>query len=169
MAFPVPVDARAAKDFELVLGQEEMLRNSFDLNAGITATVEGEWMKLTTTGAVVAAKTVNAVDTSAAPAIGAKCCWTKYSSTSMDLGQSDAFATGKVDLLSGVFQAKSKLYDVGGTYAPGNLLVVVHDNVNGRGVLYGLDPAAITTRQLAGVVGRVIDLVNGVLHFESVA
>lgn len=169
MSFPVPKDVRTTRDFELVLGQDELLRQSmpvFDAAADVDV---GEWLKPAVSGGVTkAAKLETGVDTLAAPARGAKCSWTLYRQGDSNNGQSDAMATGTVDLLSGTYQAKTKLFITGGGTAPGNLLVAVFDT--GRGVLAGVDPVGpVTVLQLQAAVGRVIEVANGQLHFETPA
>lgn len=168
MAFPVPPDARADRDFQLVLGQDEMLRQSFPITTTTDSFEVGEWVKLVTDGGVTKADKVTAAATLAAPAAGAKCCWTVYVDGDSSNGQGDAMATKTLDLLGGSYQAKTKIYNTGGTFAPGHLLVVVHDGVNDRGYLDAIDPTAPpTAAQLAGVVGKVIEVAGGVLHFEA--
>lgn len=168
MTFPVPKDVRTTRDFELVKGQDELLRQSM-LLADPTADVDvGEWMKPVVSGGVTkASKLITGVDTQAAPALGAKCSWTLYRQGDSANGQSDAMATGSVDLLSGTYQAKTKIYVTGGGLTPGNLLIAIFDSA--RGVLSGVDPAAVTVEQLQGAVGRVLEVVSGVLHFETPA
>ena len=168
MAFPVPKDVRTTRDFELILGGEEALRQSMQLFDPAADVDVGEWMKPVTSGGVTkASKLITAVDTQAAPAKGAKASWTRYRQNDLSNGQTDAIATGTVDLLSGTYQAKTKLYVVGGGVAPGNLLVAIFDS--GQGVLSGVDPAAVTVAQLQAAVGRVIEVAAGVLHYESPA
>lgn len=171
MAFPVPPDARAARDFQLVLGQDEMLRQSMPITTTTDSFEIGEWVKLVNDGGVTKADKVVAADDLAAPAVGAKCCWTVYVDGDSSAGQGDAMATKTLDVLSGTYQAKTKLYDNSGALADngsvGYLLVVVHDGTNDRGVLDAVDPASATAAQLAGVVGKVIEVSGGVLHFEA--
>ena len=169
MAFPVPKDVRTTRDFELVFGQDELLRQSmaiFDLTKPIDV---GEWLKPVTSGGFTkASKLITAVDTLAAPALGARVSWTRYRQGDANQGQSDALATGKVDILSGTYQAKTKIYDTASVlFAPGRLLVAKHDTVSDRGFLDALDPATATIRQLQAVVGRCIEVAAGVLHYES--
>jgi hypothetical protein len=169
MSFPVPKDVRTTRDFELVLGQDELLRQSmqvFDAAADIDV---GEWLKPAVSGGITKAKKLeNGTDTQAAPARGAKCSWTLYRQGDSNNGQTDAMATGTVDLLSGTYQAKTKLFVTGGGVAPGNLLIAIEDS--GRGVLSGVDPIGpVTVLQLQAAVGRVLEVANGQLHFETPA
>ena len=168
MPFPVPKDVRTTRDFELVKGVDELLRTPTEI-ADLTADIDvGEWLKPVTSGGVTkAGKLVTAVDTLAAPALGAKVSWTLYRQGDTSAGQADAVGTSKVDLLSGTYQAKTKLYNSGsGDLAPGNLLVATFQA--GRGELDALDPATATVRQLQAAVGRIIEVADGVLHYESV-
>lgn len=166
MAFPVPSDARAVKDFELVKGINEALRTSLVIG-DLTKPIDvGEWMKV---GAgATAAKLATGVDTLAAPAMGAKVSWTRYRQNDPSGGQGDALATSQVDLLSGNYQAKTKLFVTGSTYNPGDLLVAVFDVTQAGGILDAVNGTA-TARQIQAAVGRVISLANGVLHYEAPA
>jgi hypothetical protein len=168
MAFPVPKDVRTTRDFELIFGQDELLRQSMAL-ADLTKPVDvGEWMKPMTSGGFTKAAKLGAGDTLAAPALGARVSWTRYRQGDMNNGQSDAVATGTIDILSGTYQAKTKIFDSASVlFAPGRLLVAKHDGVNDRGFLDALDPATATVRQLQAVVGRCIEVAGGVLHYES--
>ncbi|TAL43324.1 MAG: hypothetical protein EPN91_06615 [Salinibacterium sp.] len=165
MTFPVPPDVRASRDFELVFGQDEILRNSTQLDDPTVSVAYGEWMKL----AAGKAKKLEAGDVLAAPPNGAKVSWTLYKSGDSIGGQSDAVATKSVDLLSGTYQAKTKLYNTGSTYLQsGNLLVAVYDATLG-GILDAPNPAAYTVLHLAAAIGRVISVDDGVLTYESPA
>jgi len=168
MAFPVPPDVRGTRDFELVLGQDELLRQSMPVEDPAASVDVGEWMKpVDVSGVTKAKKLETGVDTLAAPALGAKVSWTKYRQGDSNLGQSDAMATGTVDLLSGTYQAKTKLYNTGagGLLAPGNLVVATFQTDKGQ--LDVLDPATATVRQLQAVVGRILSVANGQMHYEA--
>jgi len=166
MAFPVPKDVRTTRDFELVFGQDELLRQSMPI-ADLAAPLDvGEWVKLATSGGATKAAKLTAGSTLAAPAMGARVCWTRYRTGDASGGQSDALATGTCDILSGTYQAKTKLYNTGGTFAPGSLLVATFDAVNSRGYLDAVVGTA-TLAQLQAVVGRCIEVAAGVLHYES--
>ena len=171
MAFPVPKDVRTTRDFELVKGIDELLRTSTEIADLVEPVDVGEWMKPVTSGGVTkAGKLETGTDTLAAPALGAKASWTLYRQNDSSAGQADVQGTGKLDLISGTYQAKTRLYNTGsGNLAPGNLLVAVFDGTQGGGILDALDPASATTRQLQAVVGRIIEVADGVLHYESVA
>jgi len=168
MAFPVPKDVRTTRDFELVLGQDEVLRQSMAI-ADLTKNLDvGEWVKPSTSGGVTKAAKLVVGDTLASPALGARASWTRFRPGDASTGQSDALATGTCDLLGGTYQAKTKIYDTASVlFAPGRLLVAKWDSVNDRGYLDALDPAAATIRQLQAVVGRCIEVAGGVLRYES--
>lgn len=170
MAFPVPKDVRAVRDFELVKGQDELLRTPFQLVDPTESVNPGEWLKPATSGGVTKFQKLAAGDTIAAPALGCKACWTKYRQGDAFTGQADAMATGTVDMLSGSYQAKTKFYNTAGAnLAPGNLLVPVYDATLG-GILDAPNPATpLTVPQLQAVVGRVIEVAGGQLHYESPA
>lgn len=169
MAFPVPKDVRATRDFELVKGVTDLLRTSLPVEDEAADVDVGEWLKPATSGGVTKAKKLETgVDTLAAPANGAKVSWTTYRQTDLSTGQPDAVATKTVDLLSGTYQAKTKLYNTGSSFlAPGNLLVAVYSS--GQGILDAVDPSGPTVAQLQAVVGRIIEVANGQLHYESPA
>jgi hypothetical protein len=169
MGFPVPPDVRGVRSFELVMGQEEMLRTPFPINDLTQPLSEGEWGKLVTGGGVTKFRKLEAgVDLLATPAVGGKVCWDKYVPDNTYAGQSDVIATKLIDALSGTYQAKTKLYDTGASYGPGYLLVPIYDAVLG-GILAPLDPSTATTRQIQSAVGKVIEVKDGQLHYESPA
>jgi hypothetical protein len=164
VTFPVPKDVRGTRNFELILGTDEMLRQSIPLADEAADVDQGEWMKINASGQ--AAKLANGADVIATPALGAKVSWDTYRQANLDVGQSDALATKAVTLLSGTFQAKTKLYNTGsGVLDPGNLLVAVESG--GQGILDALTPATADARQLQSVVGRIIGVADGQLHFEA--
>lgn len=166
MAFPIPKDVRAARDFELVLGQEDMLRHDYTINTGVTSFDVGELVKLVTGSGEPKAAKMDSGDAVATPAAGARFCWTNYKVGDTNLGQSDVIATGKVTLLSGKFQVKTKNF-LAGTYTPGFLLVAAWDSVNSKGSLQAVDPASASARQVAAAIGRVLDVGGGVLYLET--
>ena len=169
MAFPVPKDVRAARDFELVKGQDEMLRAPFELHDPAEDIDIGEWLKPVTSGGVTKFRKLEVANDIAAPAPGCKCSWTLYRHGDAFNGQADAMATGTIDVLSGSYQAKTKFYNTGGTFAPGYLLVPVYDATKG-GILDAPDPAGLAAAlvvQLQAVVGRVIEVAGGQLHYEA--
>lgn len=168
MAFPVPVDARAAKNFEIIKGGDEVLIHSMPIYDTTKAIAIGEWVKPVNDGGVVkAGKLITGVDTSAAPAMGARASWTKYVPSDMNAGQADAQATKQVDVLKGPYIANTKLVDSAITGTPGNILVAIYEAANDRGVLLDIAPASVTTRQLQAMVGRVVGYASGVLTYES--
>ena len=168
MTFPVPPDARVENDFELVKGIDEMIRNSLPIGDLTKPVDEGEWMKRDIVGGVVAAGKIVIAEDIVTPALGAGVSWTRYRPGDASNGQGDALATGTVDLISGNYQAKTKLYNTGsGSLAPGNLLVPIYDAGQLGGILDAVAPAAMTIRQLQSVVGRIIEVAAGVLHYES--
>lgn len=164
MTFPVPKDVRTTRDFELIFGQDELLRNSRGIDDPDVDIDVGEWLKPATGNKM---EKLEAGDVLATPANGCKVSWTRYRAGDTLNGQSDAVATGTVDVLSGTYQAKTKLYNTVGTHLqPGNLLVAVYDATLG-GILDAPDPAAYTVLHLAAAVGRVVEVANGVLTYES--
>jgi len=167
MAFPVPKDVRTTRNFELVLGQDSQLRQSMAIADTAKAIAVGEWVKPVTSGGVTKAGKLVNTDTVTAPPKGARVSWTNFQPNDSNLGQADALATNTVDVLSGTYQAKTKLYNTAGTYAPGYLLVAAYDATNDRGILDAPDPGTMTIAQLQGVVARVIEVANGVLHYEA--
>lgn len=165
MTFPVPKDVRTARDFALIMGQDELLRNSRQLDDPTVNIDVGEWLK---PAAANKMDKLDVGDTLAAPAKGAKVSWTLYRPGNAVTGQSDALATKSVDVLSGTYQAETKIYNSGSTFLqPGNILVAVWDAVNSRGQLDAPDPAALTVLHLAAAVGRIVSVDSGVLTFES--
>lgn len=169
MSFPVPPDVRGTRDFELILGMDEMLRQTMPIDNEALPVDVGEWMKPVVNGGVTkAGKLATGVDTLAAPARGAKVSWTKYRQNDTNLGQTDALATKTLDMLSGTYQAKTKLYNTGsGFLAPGNLLVAIFDVTTAGGILDAPDPASMTVAQLQAVVGRIVEVAGGQLHYEA--
>jgi len=168
MSFPVPPDARAANDFSIVRGTNEMIRENLPLFDETLPVDQGEWMKRVPDGGVAkAGKLANGVDTLAAPALGAKVSWTSYRENDSNIGQSDALATKSVDLLSGSYQATTKLYDTGGELGIGSLLVAIYDGTQAGGILGGVPPGSATIRQLQAVVGRIVEVNAGVMHYEA--
>lgn len=153
MTFPVPKDVRTTRNFELVNGGDEMVRTSRPI-ADMTATLDpGEFVKLDASGNIAK---ILVGDNAASPAVGALACWTLFRPGDSNAGQSDALATSEAEVLTGPYQAKTKLYDTGATYLAGAPLVAIFDAGTSRGVLHPLDPAAATARQLAAVVGYVV-------------
>lgn len=160
----VPKDVRGARDFELVKGTDEMLRtsvpmddpdnDSFDVGEFVGVNAAGNAIKVTAT--VVTA-----------PEQAAKLCWTKYVPADTNNGQTDALGTKTVDLVSGTFQAKTKLVVPDGTPAPGELLVVILNGGIGKVTNVVGTPANLD--QVRGAVGKVLnwDATNLVLWFES--
>lgn len=163
--FPVPKDVRATREFELVNGGDELIRKDWQVVDPTLRFDPGEWVKPATSGGITKAAKVVIADDIDEPALGAKVCWT-FRNPDGD-GQTDTLATKAVTVLSGTYEAKTKIYNTGGTFAPGYLLVVVYDATNERGYLDAPDPATMDARQLQGVVGRVIEIISGVLHYES--
>jgi len=167
MTFPVPKDVRGTRNFEIILGTDEMLRQSKGLSDEAADVDQGEWMKPFASDGTKVAKIVVADDIDA-PALGAKASWTAYRQNDLSNGQTDALATKSCDVLSGNYQAKTKLYNTGsGVLDPGNLLVAVFDATLDGGHLDAVNPATATVRQLQAVVGRIIDVANGQLHYEA--
>ena len=166
MTFPVPPDARAGRDFEIVLGGDELIRQSFAVYDLVDTWDEGEWGYPVMDSGVEKMEKVALGVVVAAPAVGARCVWTKYRQGDSNAGQADAMGTGQVEAITGPYQAKTRLY-AAGTYTPGWPLVVISDAVTNRGVLVSIDPAAVTLLQTSCIVGKVIGETGGVLHYES--
>lgn len=165
MTFPVPKDVRATREFEIVNGGDELIRKDWLVVDTTLRFDPGEWVKPVTSGGVTKAEKVEVADDIDEPALGARVCWTLRVPNGD--GQTDTMATGAITVLSGTYEAKTKIYNTGGTFAPGYLLVVVFDATEERGYLDAPDPATMDARQLQGVVGRVIEVAGGVLHYES--
>jgi hypothetical protein len=167
VAYPVPPDARAVGDFEIVRGIDSMIRQTVPI-ADTTEDFDlGEWVKLVTSGGFTKAQKLEAAQDITTPALGARCCWTLYRDGDSDSGQSDAMATKTLDLLSGTYQAKTKFYNTSGTFGPGYPLCAVYHATLG-GVLDAPDPATpLSNTQLQSVVARCIEVVDGVLHYEA--
>jgi hypothetical protein len=167
MTFPVPKDVRATREFEIIQGGDELIRQDLSVVSTTARFDPGEWVKPASSGGVTKAAKIVVADDIDEPALGAKVCWTLR--VPGGDGQTDTLATGKITVLSGTYQAKTKIYNTGGTFAPGYLLVAIFDAAEERGYLDALDPATADARQLQGVVGRVIEVAGGVLHYESPA
>jgi hypothetical protein len=163
--FPVPKDVRGTRDFTVVKGVDQMMRTSVALADPTDDIDVGEWCAVDASGEAIKASAGHIIT---APLMGARASWTLYRQGDADAGQSDAMATGQVDLLSGPYQAQTKLYDTAATWLPGANVVVIHDGVNDRGYLAPLDPATADAEQLSGVVGKVLVVpTGGILHFEA--
>lgn len=170
MTFPVPPDARATANFDVVRGVTEAIREPLKLADEAADVDVGEWMKRVDSGGVTkAAKLATGVDTLAAPALGAKVSWDSYRANGSNIGQSDTLATKTITLLSGHYQAQTKLYNTGagGLLIPGNLLVATFDGTQAGGILDVVDPSSATVRQLQAVVGRIVEVAAGVMHYEA--
>ena len=167
MTFPVPPDAREVANFEVVRGVTEMMRETLPLANEAADVDQGEWMQRVDSSGVTKAAKILVGSTIAAPAMGAKVSWTTYRQNNSSVGQSDALATKTVDLLSGSYQARTKLYDTGEDLSVGSLLVPVFNVAQDGGVLAGVVPGAMTIVQLQAVVGRIIEVAGGVMHYEA--
>lgn len=165
MTFPVPKDVRATREFEVVEGGDELFRKDWPVVDAAARFDPGEWVKPVTSGGLTKAAKLVVGDDIDEPALGARVCWTLKVPDGD--GQTDAMATGHITVLSGAYEAKTKIYNTGGTYAPGYLLVAVFDAAEERGYLDAPDPATMNARQLQGVVGRVIEVAAGVLHYQA--
>ncbi len=164
--FPVPKDVRTGRSFTIVKGIDKMIRTPVVLAAPAVDVVVGEWMSIDGSGEAAHA---TSAATLTDPLMGARAAWTLYDQDSSSLGQSDAMATGQVDLLSAPYQAKTKVYDTGATWTAGALVVVIHNGgTPGYGFLAPLDPATVAAKALTGVVGQVVVVpTSGVLHYEA--
>jgi len=163
--FPVPKDVRTDRAFTIVKGVDRMIRTPAEI-ADPTKNIDlGEWLAVDAAAKAVKA---TAAAIAAAPLQGARVSWTLYRQGDTTNGQADALGTTSVDLLSQPYQATTQLFDSTATYTPGAPLVVIHDGVNDRGVLFPLDVATATAKQLAAVVAQVVQVpTNGVLHYEA--
>lgn len=167
MTFPVPPDAREVANFEVVRNITEMIRETLPIADEAADVDQGEWMKrVDASGTTKAAKIVVA-DNLAAPALGAKVSWTTYRQNNSSVGQSDALATKTLDLLSGSYQARTKLFDTSGELAVGSLLIPIFSATQNGGIIAGVVPGAMSIRQLQAVVGRIIEVAVGVMHYEA--
>lgn len=166
--FPVPKDVRADRDFEFWLGQDELLRTPFLMADPDNESFDvGEWVKTATSGGVTKVQKLENTDDLTSPALGARCSWTLYRPGGSDQGgQTDAMATKQIDTITGTYQAKTKFYNTGGSFAPGYLLVAVYDGTLG-GMLDAPVPGAMTARQLQGVVAKVVEVAGGRLWYEA--
>lgn len=170
MTFPVPIDARASKNFEIIKGGDEILVLSMPINNPLKAIAVGEWVKpVTVSGVATAGKLITGVDVTADPAKGARVSWTSYVPNDMWNGQTDVQATKQIDVLKGTYIANTKLFAAATVGTPGNLLVAIYEAANDRGVIVDVAPGDVTLIHLQAAVGRVLNFAGGVLTYESLA
>jgi len=113
MAYPIPPDARATDDFDVVRGWETMDRRDFDYSDTIAGDLElalGEPVRfIAGTDGVVKIDNVAAADYVVGTTTGQRCAgvsWTEYNSVFENGGFPDALSTGKVTVLQGKFSCK---------------------------------------------------------------
>lgn len=166
MTFPVPKDVRGVRDFEIIRGVLEVLREDVQIKTTSEIFDFGEPVKFEVNSGVRQVLKIDSGDTTQVP--GAKICWTLKRNDAYT-GQTDVLATRNLTVLSGVFQAATNLYGVGGgSYDPGDILIARWDGTNSRGQLFGIAAASVTIAQYAAAVGRVIGVfADGRLYFES--
>jgi len=174
MAFPVPKDVRAARDFELIKGIPELLRTDVAIADPTEAFDLGEWVKFSLSSGQLQASKLEVADDISAPQLGCKLCWTKYREDDSWNGQSDVQATKSLTVLSGVYQAKTMLYNTASAFlAPGYLLIPIYDATNVRGYLTGVNPAMTPTAaemlRVQAAVARSLGVdSDGALWFETI-
>lgn len=172
MAFPVPKDVRVGRDFELIKGIPELLREDVKIDdPDVESFSLGEPVKFVVAAGVRTVKKLEdaAPDNSGNGVPGAKICWTKYVPDDTWNGQADAQGTQQLTIISGVYQARTKLYT--GVVTPGALLVASWDATTAGGILEGIDPTTPATAvQIQNALGRVLyeDTVNSYVYFESI-
>lgn len=164
--FPVPPDARAARNFSLI-AMDSVVRVSMPLYDPTTGCVEGEFGKTTIVGSIAKWTKLAVGDAVATPAGGCLCSWTLFVPGDVFNGQADAVATQTIDVLNGYYQALTVQFDSGSTYNVGDILVPCYDSTLG-GIVKPVTPSSVTTRQLACAVGKVLlPVTNGQLMYES--
>ena len=160
----IPPDVRATRDFRIIKGLDNILRTDHAVDTSVSTAERGQWLVLNGSNALVNTST----ETLASPAQNVVCCWTKYVKDDPSAGQSDAVATGNITSVSGSYMAETKFFESTGTFTPGFLLVVQADTTTAaKGVLNAVDGASATAKQIAGSVGRVVKLENGVLTYRT--
>jgi len=162
--FPVPPDVRVARDFRITRGTDSMFRENKHVDPAVTALIkQGEWVVFNGSGDVVKV----AGSTAADPAQGAVVNWTRFKKGDFADGQADAGGLGEITTVRGAYEADTKIFDIGGVYNVGDILVVKDDGA-GNGTLFPVTPAAATVKQLARAVGKVTaPVADGVLSFAS--
>ena len=161
----IPKDVRVARDFRIIKGLDDnVIRTDYAIDAAVLAVAQGEWVVLNASNQVIKATGT----TLAAPAQNTAVNWTVFVKDDTCAGQSDVVAANQLTLVTGSYQAQTKLFEATGTFTSGFLLVVRESTTTaGQGVLDAVDPAAATTVQLAGAVGRVVSLTGGVLTYRT--
>ena len=161
----LPPDVRVARKFRIIKGLDDnVIRTDHEIDAALLSAEQGEWVVLNASN-----KAVKATGASlAAPAQNTAVNWTEYVKGDANNGQSDAAELNQLTLVTGSYQAQTKLFESTGTFTPGFLLVVRESTtVAGQGVLDAVNPASATAVQLAGAVGKVVLLASGVLTYRS--
>lgn len=156
----LPPDVRAARDFRITKGLDNMIRTDYTIASAVTSVKQGEWIVLDSSNQV----TKSNGETLANPSQNAICSWMLYAKDDNNAGHSDANATGQLTCISGPYQAETKFFESTGTFTPGYLLVVQESSTTaGEGVLNAVAGASATAEQISGAVGRVVHLSGGVL------
>lgn len=161
----LPPDVRTARNFRIIKGLDDnIIRTDYAINSAVTAVAQGEWVVLNASNEV----TKTNGESLAAPAQNTAVNWTEFVKDNTNTGQSDVVATNQLTLVTGSYQAETKLFESTGTFTAGFLLVVRESTTTaGQGVLDAVDPTTATAVQLAAAVGRVVLLSGGVLTYRS--
>lgn len=161
----LPPDVRQARSFRITKGLDDnIIRTDYEIDAGVDAVAQGEWVLLDASNKVTKASGASL----AAPAQNTAVNWTVFARDDTNNGQTDVIATNQLTLVTGSYQAQTKLYETTGTFTPGFLLVVRESTTTAdQGVLDAVDPSSATAVQIAGAVGRVVQLADGVLTYRS--
>ena len=169
MAYPIPPDARATDDFDVVRGWETMDRRDFDYSDTIAGDLElaiGEPLKFKAgvDGVLKIDEDAVGADYIVGTTVGqttAGVSWTEYNSVFENGGFPDALSTGKVTVLQGKFSCKfnnasNAYFMAAGAFAGITLVtatvgvdvVAVYDH--GVGAKYGCLSSDVAVRYAAG-------------------
>lgn len=160
----LPPDVRAARDFRITKGLENMIRTDYAIATAVTGVKQGEWVVLDASNQVTKTNGEDLTD----PAQNVVCSWMLYAKDDNYAGHSDANATGQLTCISGPYQAETKFFESTGTFTAGFLLVVQESTTTpGEGVLNAVDGASATAKQIAASIGRVVSLSGGVLTYRT--
>lgn len=161
----LPPDVRQARDFRIIKGLDDnLIRTDYAINSAVNSLLSGEWVGLNASGEVIKATGASLAN----PLQTAACNWTLFARDDTSAGQSDAVATNQVTLISGSYQAQTKLFESTGTFTQGSLLVVRESStVSDLGVLDAVAGGSATAEQIAGAVGKVVSFAGGVLTYRS--
>jgi len=161
----LPPDVRVARNFRIIKGlSDNIIRTDYAIDSAVTAVAQGEWVVLDASNTV----TKTSGESLAAPAHNVAVNWTVFARDDSNAGQSDAIATNQLTLVTGSYQAETKLFESTGTFTAGFLLVVRESSTTaGQGVLDAVDSAAASNAQLGAAVARVVSLASGVLTYRT--